>query len=119
MARVDSFRFGSIVINGKKYGHDVLLFPDGSMEERKAGFWKFGSHTINKNEIEELVKANPEVVIVGTGTMNRAGLTPDAESFAKDTGFELVALPSAEAVERLNQLAGEGKRVAALIHITC
>jgi hypothetical protein len=119
MAKVDSFNFGTIVVEGKKYSHDILLFPDGVVNERRSGFWKFGSHAIQRNEIERLITANPEVVIVGTGTSGRARLTSDAKSYAKEAKVELVVLPSAEAIESLNRLVEGGKRVAALIHITC
>lgn len=119
MVKVDSFSFGSIVLDGKKYARDVLLFPDGSVKKRKGGFWKYGSHAIKKREIEELADTNPEVVIVGTGTVAKAELEPDAESFARESKPELVVLPSSEAIEELNKLLDKGKRVAALIHITC
>lgn len=119
MAKIDSFSFGSIVVEGKKYGRDVMFFPDGSVKKRKGGFWKFGSHAIKKGEIEELVETSPDVVIVGTGTDAKARLEPDAESRARQAKAELVILPSFQAVERLNQLVDEGKRAAALIHITC
>jgi len=119
MAKIESFKFGFIVIGGQKYGRDVLMFPDGTVKQRKGGFWKFGSHVIKKTEIEELVKANPEVVIVGSGTRAVAKLAPDAEIPAKEAAIELVALPSKDAVERLNQSVEQGKRVSALIHITC
>jgi hypothetical protein len=72
MAKVDSFQFGSTVIDGKRYGHDVLLFPDGVVRERKGGLWKFGSDAIKEAEIEQLIKARPEVLIVGTGTNSKA-----------------------------------------------
>ena len=119
MAKVDSFRFGLIVIDGKKYVRDVLVFPDGTMRKRKGGFWKFGSHTIKREEIDQLVKADPEEIIVGTGTSAKARLTPDTESWANEAKLNLVVLSSQEAVERFNRLVQEGKRVAALIHITC
>jgi hypothetical protein len=59
------------------------------------------------------------VIIIGTGTNGRAKVAPDAVSYAQDAKLELVILPSREAVGKLNQLADEGKHVAALIHITC
>jgi len=65
------------------------------------------------------VKAGPGVVIVGTGTSAVAKLAPDAEIPAKEAAIELAVLPSKEAVERVNQLVEQGKRVSALIHITC
>ena len=119
MAKVDSFQFGSIVIDGKRYGHDVLLFPDGMVSERKGGFWKFGSHAIKKADIEELIRAKPELLIVGTGTNGRARIDSDAEISAAEATIKLLVAPSSEAINRLNQLIDEGKRIAALIHITC
>lgn len=119
MPIIEDFKFGSIIIGGKRYGRDVLILPDGTVKQRKGGFWKFDSHTIKKGEIEELVKANPKVVVVGIGAIAKAKLAADAQLRAKEAKVELIALPSQEAVERLNRLVDEGKRVAALIHITC
>jgi hypothetical protein len=31
MTKVNSFEFGSITIDGRKYGRDVLIFPDGNV----------------------------------------------------------------------------------------
>jgi len=120
MPRIESFSFGSIAIGGKTYRHDVLILPDGTIKRRRASIrFGIGSHVIKKGEINELVKANPEVVVVGTGTNAWAQLASDAELCAKEAKVELVALPSQKAVEKFNQLIDEGKRVAALIHITC
>jgi hypothetical protein len=119
MVKIDKFSFGLIVIGGKSYRHDVLLFPDGSVKERRGGFWKFGSHTIRKDEIEELVKANPEVLIVGTGTNGRAKVDSQAEACAGEEGIRLLVAPSPQAIKSLNQLIDEGKRISAIIHITC
>lgn len=119
MAKVDSFSFGSIVIEGKKYRRDVFLFPDGTVKQRKGGFLMFGSHDIRKDEIEELAQAGAEVAVVGTGTSSKARVAGEAESFAREAKLELVVLPSPDAVKKLNELQDQGKKVAALIHITC
>jgi hypothetical protein len=119
MPRVDSFEFGSIVIDDRRYGHDVLIFPDGTIKRRKGGFWKFGSHIIKKVEIDELLQTNPEIVVLGTGTDARVRLASAAELALKGQGIDCVVLPSLAASERLNDLLNSGKRVAALIHVTC
>jgi hypothetical protein len=119
MAKVDSFSFGSIVLDGKKYNRDVFLYPDGNIKKRKGGFWKFGSHAIKKEEMEELIKSGPDVLIVGTGTDSKAELTSDAKSYLQESKVESVITSSGEAVEKYNQLVAEGRRPAALIHITC
>jgi hypothetical protein len=119
LPKVEKFSFGSIVIGGRKYGRDILMLPDGVIKQRKGGFWKFGSHVFKKEEIDELIRANPEVVILGTGTNAKAKLTSDAELLIKGAKIELISLPSREAVDKLNRFVEEGKRVSALIHITC
>jgi len=117
---IETFEFDSIIIDGKKYNHDILILPDGTIEKRKASTrFGIGNHLINKKEINELVKSNPEVIIVGTGTNAWAQLANDAELCAKEAMIELIALPSEKVKELFNQLIHEGKRVAALIHITC
>ena len=119
MVKVDNLKFGSIVVGGKEYQRDILIFPDGSIEERKGGFGMFGDHAITKMEIEKLVEANPDTVVVGTGTSGVASLVSDARAYAQQSKAELLSLSAFEAIERFNKLVDEGKRVAALIHITC
>lgn len=119
MAKIETFDFGYIVIDGKKYSRDVYIFPDGSVKQRKGGFLKFGSHVVKKAEVEELLKARPQVVVVGTGTNGKAKLASDADLILKEAKIELLVLPSREAVQKLNLLAQEGKQVSALVHITC
>ena len=119
MTTVNSFKFGSIVVNDKKYSRDVFLYPDGRIKKRKGGFWKFGSHSIKREEIEELVKSTPYIIIVGTGTDGIAKLNPDADAFLKSSGVESVVITSQEAVDKFNELSTQGKHPAALIHITC
>jgi hypothetical protein len=115
--KIDKFKFGSITIDGKKYNRDVLIYPDGHVEKRKGGRWMFGSHDIRKEEIEQICRDRPDLVIVGTGTDGRANLSFDGEGWSKDKGIELSVSPSGEAVEKVNEI--RDRKVAALIHITC
>ena len=79
----------------------------------------FGSHNIKKEEIEELALGEPEVIIVGTGTSGKAIVSADVESWAQEKNLNLIIEPSYEAAATLNELTGQRKKVAALIHITC
>ena len=119
IAKIDNFSFGSIVVEGKKYSRDVLIFGDGTVKKRKGGFFMFGSHRIKKKEIEELIQGQPETIIVGTGTNGAANIGPEVESWAKEKNLSLIVQPSYDAVAKLNKLTEQQKRVAALIHITC
>jgi hypothetical protein len=119
VAKIDELTFGSIVVEGKKYRRDILIFADGTVKRRKGGFLMFGSHEIKKRELEELSQGQPETIIVGTGTNGAARVVPEAESWAKGKNLSLLVQPSYDAVARLNELGEQKKKVAALIHITC
>lgn len=119
MAKIDELIFGSIVVEGKKYRRDILIFADGTVKKRKSGFLMFGSHKIKKQELEELSQGQPEIIIVGTGTNGAARVVPEVESWAKGKNLSLLVQPSYDAVARLNELGEQKKKVAALIHITC
>jgi hypothetical protein len=120
--KVEAFHFGSITIDGKKFDCDVLVYPDGSVDERKGKLFKHSSHRITKSDLERLTAKGerPEVIIVGLGTGSAASIDADAEEWARDEEIEITAVPSDEAVEKLNRLMEEGdKSSAALIHVTC
>jgi hypothetical protein len=120
--RIDSFRFGSIEVDGKKYGKDVVIDGAGNVDRRKGGFLKFGSHRITVEELRDIAAAaeKPDLLIGGLGTAGAARLDPEAEAWAAGEGVELFAAVSPEAVERFNREQEKGeRRVAALIHVTC
>ena len=119
MAKIDSFNFGFIVVDGKQYVHDVLILPDGTVREREASKARLGGHKITGSDVEKIVKEQPEAIIIGTGTSGLAALSADAEANLQQANLNLVVLPSFQAVEKFNQLVDERKRVAALIHVTC
>ena len=119
MARIDKLSFGSIVIDGKKYSQDVLIFADGTVKKRRGGFLIFGSHNIKKEEIQELAQDAPQTIIIGTGTNGKARIAAEVANWAKEKNLNLLVQPSHEAVARLNELSEQGKKVVALIHITC
>lgn len=119
MAKIDEFTFGSIVVEGKKYRRDVLIFADSTIKKRKGGFLMYGSHKIKRQELEELSQGQPEIIVVGTGTDGVASMTPETESWVKAKNLNLLVKPSYDAVAKLNELVAQKKKVAALIHITC
>jgi hypothetical protein len=40
VARIDELTFGSILVEDKKYRRNVLIFADGTVNKRKAGYGK-------------------------------------------------------------------------------
>ena len=76
-------------------------------------------HFVAFAEIEGLLKERPDegmlrMHIIGTGYDN---LVQVDEEISAMPNIEI--LPTPQAVRRFNELRGEGKRVAAIIHSTC
>ena len=119
MARFDSIEWGTVTVDGEEYDYDVVVTSKGELKPRTNEHEKFGSHSFSKEELEKLYKDGAKIIVVGTGTSDLASLSTEAEGFAKQKGIKLVKLSSYKAIKKYNQLAGEGKSVGAIIHITC
>jgi hypothetical protein len=112
MVKIDSAVYGSITVDGLTYRHDVYILPSGEVEEREYG------HTFTKDQVEHVLKENPDVVVVGMGTSGLASLSPDARALLEEKGIETVEADTPTVVNKFNELA-ETKTVAAIIHVTC
>ena len=114
MNTIDSYHFGQIVINGRKYSSDVIIFPD-----RVQDAWhRSSSHQLSLKDITEVIAENPEVVIVGTGAAGLVKVLPEVRQTAEARGIKLIAEPTEDACNTYNKLSRTQKAVAAL-HLTC
>ena len=112
---IDSYGFGRIVIDGKKYTSDVIIFPDRVM----SGWWRKEGHRLHTNDLGEVLKEKGEMLIVGTGYFGLMKVPTETEKFMKGEGFELIIQPTREACETYNSLVKSGKKVIAALHLTC
>lgn len=111
---IESYSFGEIVIDGEKYSNDVIIFPD----HVKRDWWRKEGHSLHPEDLEEVVEASPEVLVVGTGAYGRLSVPRDTREHIESNGIELVLEKTESACETYNELAEEKETVAAL-HLTC
>ncbi len=109
--RIDSTCFGSIIVRGRKYESDVIIFWDGEIIEREK------SHNFSKGELQDILLKEPEIVVVGTGQSGLMKVDESAEILAGLEGVKIVAKPTPQAIEEFNKLSG--KKVAGIFHVTC
>lgn len=112
MIKINSSSYGSITINNKTYHHDIYVLPSGKVVEREYG------HTFTKDQVECVLKENPDVVVIGKGTSGLASLNSDARALLEKRGIEIVEAYTPAIRDKFNELA-KAKKVAAIIHITC
>ncbi len=114
MNKIDSYHFGQIVINGRKYSSDVIIFPD-----RVQDAWhRSSSHQLILKDIAEVMAENPEVLIVGTGVSGLVTVLPGVKQEIAAQGIKLIVEPTGEACKTYNRLSHSQKVVAAL-HLAC
>ncbi len=110
---VEDYSFGRIVVHGKEYSADIIIYPDGAIQD---SWWREDGHYLIDSDIAKLLAANPEIIIIGTGAYGV--MKVDLSLFEKYPKIEFHALPTAEAVKLFNRLSG-GNKVGACFHLTC
>lgn len=130
--RIESYRFGSITIEGETYAHDVIIRPEGVL----AGWWREEGHSLCPEDLRDALDPKPDTLVIGCGASavrqaHDGGVLSSSKGasgalrvpgetrrWIAEQGIELVALPTGEACDRYNDLAG-AKRVVAGLHLTC
>lgn len=112
---IETCSFGLIVIDGQKYTSDLIIYPDGYVED----YWRRQSgHILSSDDIDKLIKSEPEVIVSGTGV---SGLMKPEKALIKllaHKGIEFVADSNQKAIKIYNELLSK-KRVGACFHLTC
>ena len=117
--KIDGTTFGEIVIDGKKYDHDVVIRLSGEIVRRKKKLSKrlYGtSHVLSKDEAKFLFEKGCEQIIIGSGQYGNVHLSPKADSYFAKHDCEVLLKPTPEAIEAFNR--SRGKKIG-LFHVTC
>ncbi len=112
--KIESYRFGRIVIDGEAHDKDVIILPGRVI----GGWWRKSGHVLHPEDLDAVFEAAPEMLIVGQGANGRMRVTRETEQALAAADIELVALDTDAAVERYNALREAGN-VAAVLHLTC
>jgi len=112
--KINSYSFGNIVIDGKSYSSDVIVFKNLV----KSNWWRADGHSLCIDDLQDVFKKKPEVLIVGTGAMGVMDVPQDVIDYVKKQGIEIIVCKTDEACERFNKLVEE-KNVVAALHLTC
>ncbi len=113
--QIEGISFGRLVLDGHTFATDLLIYPDGRVQEdwrRERG------HRLVLEDISELVATDPDVIVAGTGVNGRMRPDPDLEERLLARGIELQAAPNERASGIFNHRI-RTERVGACFHLTC
>lgn len=111
------FSFGSLGIDGVTYEHDVVIDRGEVRKRKKKSSKKFRDafgHT--PLSVEEDVPWKCRRLVIGTGAYGNLPVMEEVKHAAAQRKVELVILPTAEAIETLNQ---DSEKTNAILHVTC
>jgi hypothetical protein len=111
---IDKYEFGLIIVDGKEYNHDIWI---GLSEVSE--WWRADGHYVDLEDIEGILDENPEYVIIGTGESGLAKVSHDAKNFFLDHKVPVIIKETNQAAIEYNDLKKQGKRIVALMHLTC
>jgi len=114
---IESYDFGEIVIDGKKYTSDIIIFPNKVLD----GWWRKEGHRLYLQDLKEVleVEHKPEVLVVGTGYFGVMEVAEEVKNKLKSMGIEVIVQPTKQAWQTFNKLLKSGRRVVAALHLTC
>jgi hypothetical protein len=113
MARIESYSFGHIVVDGEEATNDVIVLPGRVIHD----WWRQEGHSLVLDDLREVLDELPPHLVVGTGAYGRLHPEPAVVEELRARGIEVEALPTEEAVRRYGEL--NAAQAAAALHLTC
>ncbi len=114
MPYIDSYEFGRIVIDGRKYTQDVIISGDKIRDK----WWRKEGHMLHKEDIGEILDEEPEVLIIGTGAYGVMKVSGEVTELLESRGIEFRIEKTGDACRLYNEISKE-KNVVAALHLTC
>lgn len=112
--KIDSYRFGQIVIDGKSHSKDVIILPERVI----SNWWRDKGHLLQPGDLSAVFEVQPKVLVVGQGAYSRMEIAMETRQALQSAGIELICQASSQAVQTYNELCGK-KEVAGAFHLTC
>ncbi|AEA46130.1 Mth938-like domain-containing protein [Archaeoglobus veneficus] len=112
---IEDYGFGRIVVKGRTYTSDVIVFWDGSVKE----WWRKKGHYADINDVKSVLDAKPEVIVFGTGKYGAMKVDENAVKELEKMGIHVEVDITERATKIFNDLVAAGKRAVLAAHLTC
>ena len=86
--RIEKYKFGNLVVDGRSFDSDVIVYPDHVDDS----WWRDEGHRVSINDIRDVVDFGPEVIIIGKGDPGLMSVPENTREFIQSKGIELIML---------------------------
>ena len=115
MVFIEKYEFGRILIDGRWYTTDVIIYPDRVRE----GWWRKHGHRLLPEDLEEVVEYKPEILVIGNGHDGVMEVPRETLKYIESKGIKPIVQRTGEACKTFNELIKSGKKAVAAFHLTC
>ena len=112
--KIDSYSFGSLVVDGRLYTSDVIIYP-GRVDP---SWWRKEGHRLQMADLADVLSERPEILIIGTGYSGMMVVPRETKDSIRSRGIDIHVATTGKAVELFNTMQGKRNMIAAL-HLTC
>ncbi|MFX1572751.1 MAG: MTH938/NDUFAF3 family protein [Promethearchaeota archaeon] len=109
---IKNYQFGSISLENETFYEDIILLGKSVIPN----WWREKGHHISKEDLKYVLDYAPELLIIGTGN---SGLMNVPLELTKNLNFEIISLPTQEAIQLYNQEIKGNRKIAGAFHLTC
>ena len=112
---IENYSFGQMLINGKKYNSDLIIFKDYICDS----WWRKEGHNLCIDDIKEIINKKPDVLIIGTGNFGLMKVPKELIENIKLSGIkQVIVKKTGDACNEYNKLCKK-KIIVAAFHLTC
>jgi hypothetical protein len=112
--KVNSYKFGEMVVDGKTHTNDLILLPDRVISD----WWREQGHSLSAKDLEDVLDAEPEILVVGTGARGVMSVPAETRQAIEEAGIELRIAETDKAWQTYNDLQSQ-RETAGAFHLTC
>jgi len=110
---IDSYEFGSIIVNGVKYNSDVIITPN----EVVSDWWRKESHVLSLEDLEMINWKEVNSVFIGTGETSKMKVASEVIELMEKRRIPFIIMRTAVATREYNRFVHSNK--VGIFHITC
>jgi hypothetical protein len=111
--KIDDYSFGNIVIGGRSYSKDVIIYADRVFSP----WWRQDGHLLQRADLDESALSGYREIIIGTGYYGVMKVPDEMVRHLESIGLSVTVMKTTDAVKRYND--SDEKAAVAALHLTC
>ncbi len=110
MDKIQEYKLGSFIIDGKQFIGSIKIMNS------KVRYWERETQVLDLKDLDELLKYQPEYIIVGTGAGGLLKVPDNIKQNISAKGISLVIGKTQDVIKKFNELFLQKKKVAGIFN---